>query len=318
MKVLVTGAAGFIGSNLVKRLLSENIEVVGVDNLNNYYNPRFKLENLNALSQNSKFFFIKLDLTDGLQLEKAFKKHTFDKIIHLAALAGVRSSINEPMLYLKNNIESTYNLLNFCNIYNVDHFIFASSSSVYGTNKVPFLEDQTVNTPLNPYALTKITGENLCFTFNKLYGVKTTVLRFFTVYGPSGRPDMAPYIFVKSALNKVPISVYGNGNATRDFTYVDDIVSGILLSLQKKFNFEIFNLGASRPVKLKTFISLIQDITKEKIVTNFFETRKGEVLDTYANVEKAKRMLGYIPKVNIELGLSQFTEWYKNTRLEYE
>ncbi len=318
MKIMVTGAAGFIGSNLVKRLLDGNIEVIGIDNLNDYYNPKFKLGNLKALKQNSNFSFKKIDLTNTDQIEEIFRNNKFDKIIHLAALAGVRASIEKPSLYINNNINGTYNLLNMSRLYNVDQFIFASSSSVYGLNKAPFTEDLAINTPLNPYALTKITGENLCFTFNKLFGIKTTILRFFTVYGPSGRPDMAPYIFVRSALNKMPISIYGDGNATRDFTYIDDIVNGILLSLNKEFDFEIFNLGAANPIRLQKFIELIQDITKEKFKINFREARKSEMLDTSANIEKAKIMLGYIPKVNIKEGLIQFIDWYRNFRLGCE
>jgi UDP-glucuronate 4-epimerase len=319
--ILVTGCAGFIGSHTTKALLKKGYRVIGVDNLNDYYNPKWKQQNLKQFEHEDNFTFYRLDITHQKDLEKVFKQaqeqeQKIDKIVHLAARAGVRPSIKQPLLYEKVNVGGTLNLLELAREYQVPHFIFASSSSVYGNQKkVPFSETDPVNQPVSPYAATKKAGEMLCYTYAHLYNIKTTCLRFFTVYGPAGRPDMAPYLFTKAILEGKLINKFGDGTTKRDYTYIDDIVAGILAVVKKQFEFEIFNLGNNQPVSLNEFIGLLEKITGKKAKINQMGMQPGDVEITYADIEKAQKLLGYEPRTSFKDGLTQFVQWYRMNRL---
>lgn len=316
MKVLITGGAGFIGSSLVSELLKANHTVIVVDNFNSYYNPEYKRENIKEFLNNGNFVIFEGDITDINLLDAIFSNRKIDKVVHLAASVGVRNSIKHPDLYAKNNIDGTKKILTFAHKFNIKHFIFASSSSVYGNKSpIPFSEDNSIGSGLNPYAKTKKGGEKLCFLYHKKCGLSITIFRFFTVYGPRGRPDMAPYIFTESILNGKEIKVFGDGSAKRDFTYIDDIVRGIILGLEKRFPFEIFNLGNSSPINILSFIKMLEKLLGKKAILMFEEKNTNEMLNTYANIEKAKKMLGFNPKTHIKDGLEIFVNWYKKNRV---
>ena len=315
-KILITGCAGFIGSHATQALLKQGYEVVGLDNLNDYYNPAWKQANLDQFSNQAQFKFIKADITDLAALKQIFQDHRFDKILHLAARAGVRPSIEQPLLYQKVNVEGTLNLLEMAREHQIPHFISASSSSVYGNQpKVPFSETDPVNEPISPYAATKKAGEMLCYTYSHLYGIKTSCLRFFTVYGPAGRPDMAPYLFTEAILQGKPINKFGDGSTKRDYTYIDDIVDGIMAVVAKPFKFEIFNLGNNTPVSLNEFIALLEEIIGKKALINQLSMQPGDVNTTYADISKAQQLLGYEPRTSFKDGLTKFVKWYKTHRL---
>jgi len=247
--VMVTGGAGFIGSHTCDALLNQGYKVICVDNMNNYYSPKFKYENIKEHFSTDNFIFYLADILDYDCMFNIFKKHKPEVIIHLAARAGVRNSIDNPKLYYNVNCNGTLNLLELSKIFNVGNFIFASSSSVYGENIAPFRESMTTDRQISPYASTKKVGELLCYTYHKLYNLNISVLRFFTVYGPRGRPDMAPYLFTKKIMNGDKIVRYGDGSSVRDYTYISDIITGVMACLDKKFGFEIINLGNSKTVK---------------------------------------------------------------------
>ncbi len=319
--ILVTGCAGFIGSHTTKALLKKGYKVIGVDNLNDYYNPAWKQRNLKEFEHEDNFTFNRIDITYKKGLEKLFRQaqeqgQKIDKILHLAARAGVRPSIEQPLLYEKVNVGGTLNLLESAREYQVPHFIFASSSSVYGNqHKIPFSETDPVNKPVSPYAATKKAGEMLCYTYSHLYDIKTSCLRFFTVYGPAGRPDMAPYLFTKAILSDKPINKFGDGTTKRDYTYIDDIVTGVLAAVDKPFEFEIINLGNNQPVSLNEFIALLEEITGKTAKINQMGMQPGDVEITYADISKAQKMLGYEPKTSFKNGLTRFVEWYQQHRL---
>ncbi|MFH1789408.1 MAG: SDR family NAD(P)-dependent oxidoreductase [Candidatus Altiarchaeota archaeon] len=310
MTVLVTGGAGFIGSHVCEKLLSRGEEVVCVDDLNDFYNPEVKKRNLAEL-ECEDFKFVKADITEKASVSKAFDG--VESVIHLAARAGVRPSIKNPQVYVKVNVEGTLNLLELCREKNIDNFVFGSSSSVYGVNeKVPFSEEDKVDNQISPYASSKLAGEALCHVYHHLYGMNISCLRFFTVYGPRGRPDMAVYKFTKAISEGEPIPVFGDGKAKRDYTYVSDIADGVVAAWEKKLGYEIINLGDSKTVELSYLISLIDDALGKKAVIEKKPVQAGDVPITYANISKAKKLLGYEPKVKIEEGIPLFVDWYNS------
>ena len=312
MKILVTGGAGFIGSNICEALLKKGHFVICIDNFNSYYNPKIKKENIKNCLKNKRFKLYKKDVTNFKDLKEIFQKNKIDKIIHLAARAGVRASIKNPLLYEKVNVRGTLNLLEVAKDHNIKNFIFGSSSSVYGNNKkVPFSESDMVDNPISPYAATKKAGELICYVYSQIYGIPTTCLRFFTVYGPRGRPDMVPYKFTKLINEGKMIDVYGEGDTSRDYTYIDDIVNGVIRALNSNLKYEIINLGNSNTVKLKYFISLIEKELGKKAKIKKLPIQPGDVKRTYADISKAKKILGYKPKVKIEEGIKEFVKWYK-------
>lgn len=314
--ILVTGAAGFIGSHTSQLLLNKGYQVVGLDELNDYYDPKWKEANLTELKKNANFSFIQADIRNLESLRQIAEKQHFDGIIHLAARAGVRPSIELPLLYEEVNVKGTLNLLEIAREFKIKQFVFASSSSVYGNqSKVPFNETDPVNEPISPYAATKKAGEMLCHTYSHLFGINCICLRFFTVYGPNGRPDMAPYIFTKAILEGQKIKKFGDGQSRRDYTYVDDIVSGVVASLELDHKFEIFNLGNSSPISLNEFIAALEKVTGLTMQIEQLPMQPGDVEQTFADISKAKELLGYEPKTSFADGIAKFVEWYKLKRL---
>ncbi|MBD3202924.1 SDR family NAD(P)-dependent oxidoreductase, partial [Candidatus Woesearchaeota archaeon] len=288
-KILVTGAAGFIGSHTCEELLNRDYSVVAIDNFNKYYDPKIKKRNIKNFLKNKNFSFYKADIRDFAKLTQIFDRK-IDKIIHLAARAGVRPSLKKPRLYFDVNVSGTLNLLELAKKFKINNFIFGSSSSVYGENtKIPFSEKHRTDCQISPYASSKKAGELICKTYSHLYSLNITCLRFFTVYGERGRPDMAPYKFTNLIYNDKPIEMYGDGTSKRDYTYIKDIVSGILTALEKNFRFEIINLGNSDPIELKRFISIIEKKLNKKAKIIQKPIPKGDVKITYADISKAKR-----------------------------
>lgn len=316
MKILVTGCAGFIGSHVAEELLKRGDSVVGVDNINDYYDVRFKKQNLEILKKYPGFVFYKEDICNYGALKKIFEKEKPEKIVHLAARAGVRPSIEKPLLYEEVNVRGTLNLLDLAKDCNVKSFVFASSSSIYGNQKnIPFSEADNVDNPISPYAATKKAGELLCHTYHHLHSMKITCLRFFTVYGPRGRPDMAPYLFVQGVMGGTPIKKYGDGKSKRDYTFIADIVKGVMAAIDKELEFEIINLGNNKPVELNEFISIVEKLTGKKAVINNMPMQPGDVNITYADIRKANKLLGYKPETSFEAGMQIFVEWYKENRV---
>jgi len=329
-KILITGSLGFIGYHLTMKLIRGNYEVVGIDNINSYYNVKLKYDKLpllgikevnlwsNKLLQSKKFKnfrFGKFDNTDRYQIEELFRKERFDIVVNLAAQAGVQYSIENPHSYIENNITGFINLIDACKTNHVKHFIYASSSSVYGNrDNVPFEEEDVVDKPISIYAASKKANELIAHTYSHLHMFKTTGLRFFTVYGPWGRPDMAPFIFTKNILEEKEITVFNKGNLERDFTYVDDIVNGVYSIITKKpkteYLYNIYNIGNSKPVNLMSFIKTIEQQVGKKAIINFQPLRKGDVYKTYASTKKLQNDFGYKPNINIKEGLSVFVNWY--------
>ncbi len=307
-KILVTGGAGFIGSHLIDRLIEKN-EIICLDNFDPYYDPEIKRKNIEPHLERDNFKLVESDVRDRESLEGVFKEGV-DKVVHLAAKVGVRPSIKYPFVYIDVNIKGTLNLLELCKTYGVENFVFASSSSVYGLNNTPFREDDKVDTQVSPYGTSKRACELYCRTYSLLYEIPTVCLRFFTVYGPRQRPDMAIHKFTRLIDQGKPIEMYGDGTSKRDYTYVTDIVDGVISALNKKFDFEIFNLGESRTVELRYLISLIEKNLGKKARIDQKPAQPGDVPVTYADISKARRMLGYEPKVRIEEGIRRFVEWY--------
>ncbi|MHC4361322.1 MAG: GDP-mannose 4,6-dehydratase [Planctomycetota bacterium] len=314
MKALVTGAAGFIGSHLSERLVNEGWEVVGVDNFDDFYDPRIKRRNIEGLVKDNGFQLLEADIRDTAAMDGAVGGG-IDIIVHLAARAGVRPSIAKPLLYADVNINGTLVLLEAAKEHGIEKFIFGSSSSVYGNNeKVPFSEDDNVDFPISPYAATKKASELICHTYHHLYGISITCLRFFTVYGPRQRPDLAIHKFARLIEEGKPIPVYGDGTMMRDFTYVDDIVNGTAAAMEKCSGFNIYNLGESRPIAVNDLINEIEKALGKKAIKEYQPAQPGDVERTYADVGKAVGELGYNPSTTIESGLERFVKWLRVKR----
>ncbi|MBN1973682.1 MAG: SDR family NAD(P)-dependent oxidoreductase [Sedimentisphaerales bacterium] len=311
MKALVTGAAGFIGSHLCERLLADGWTVAGMDNFNNFYNPQIKRSNIKECLKNKNFHLIEDDIRKPEAVNKAVDDGV-DTIIHLAAGAGVRPSIVEPVYYSDDNVTGTMVMLEAARKSGVKKFIFASSSSVYGNNKkVPFSEDDNVDFPISPYAATKKAGELFCHTYHHLYGIGMTCLRFFTVYGPRQRPDLAIHKFTSLIEQGKPIPVFGDGSMKRDFTYIDDIIDGVVSSIEKCSGYHIYNLGESRPITVNNLVAEIEKALGKKAIIQHLPMQPGDVDCTYADVSKAAKDLGYNPKTEIKIGLAKFVEWLR-------
>lgn len=324
MKILVTGAAGFIGMHLCLRLIKDGHSVVAIDNLNDYYDVNLKYARLQQLGMNSSvyeadfacgnFSFHKIDIVDNERLMEVFKSNSFDVVCHLAAQAGVRYSITNPDSYIESNLVGFFNILECCRWCTIPHLVYASSSSVYGGNKkLPYSIDDATETPVSLYAATKKSNELLANSYSSLYGFKATGLRFFTVYGPWGRPDMAPYIFTESVLKDREIRVHNNGNMSRDFTYIDDIIDGVVASIERPsqtINHRLFNLGNGSPVNLIDFICHIEKSCGKIAKMRMLPMQKGDVISTCADISLSSRELNYYPKIGIEEGLSRFVEWF--------
>ncbi len=315
-RVLVTGGAGFIGSHLCQRLLQEGYEVVCLDNFDAYYDPAIKRKNLETIraSKGAKGFQLKEgDIRDKGLLDDLFRISSFDLIIHLAARAGVRPSIEQPLLYEEVNVAGTLNLLEACREFDVTNFIFGSSSSVYGKNrKVPFGEEDRLEAMISPYAVTKRIGELFCYTYHHLYGLNISCLRFFTVYGPRQRPEMAIHKFTRLIENDEKIPLFGDGTSRRDYTYIDDIIGGIMGAVQNLKGYAIFNLGESQTTSLRELISLIEQALGKKADVEELPEQPGDVPITYADITKSRRLLSYDPKVGIAEGVARFVQWFRD------
>ena len=312
MTVIVTGGAGFIGSHLCERLLSEGEMVVCVDNFDPFYPRAVKEENVRGLVGSRDFVLREVDIRNAAALGVVVSETKPSVIVHLAAKAGVRPSLIDPLGYADVNINGTLNVLESARKNGVPKVVFGSSSSVYGnTNKVPFTEDDVLH-PISPYAASKLSGELYCRMYNQLYGIKSGCLRFFTVYGPRGRPDMAPYKFTRLIDEGKELEVYGNGKSRRDYTFISDIVDGIMLSVRREYEFEVFNLGESKTTSLDEFISIIEREVGKKARIKRAPIQMGDVEMTYADIGKSKKMLGYNPKVSVEEGMGEFVRWYKS------
>ncbi len=331
MKILVTGAAGFIGFYVSHYLCQRGDTVVGVDNLNDYYDVSLKQARLSRLSNQTNFSFIKLDIADQEAVKELFAREELDGVVHLAAQAGVRYSIENPHAYMDSNIIGHLNVLEGCRHNDVKHLVYASSSSVYGANTLqPFSEHQNVDHPVSLYAASKKTNELMAHSYSHLYGMSTTGLRFFTVYGPWGRPDMAYFLFTKAIIEGNPINVFNNGEMERDFTYIDDIVEGVVRVLDSPAkknkewsgdspdpassycNYRIYNIGNNKPVKLLKFIEVIEEAVGKKAIKNMFPMQAGDVESTYADVSELQKVSNFSPCTPIEEGVRKFVEWYKS------
>lgn len=311
MKAVVTGAAGFIGSHLTERLLRDGYTVVGIDNFDAFYDPQIKRRNLAGSLKHPHFTLAEADIRDKAAMDEAIAEDV-DVIVHLAARAGVRPSIEQPALYTDVNINGTVGLLEIARERKVKKFVFASSSSVYGNNKkVPFSEADNVDLPISPYAATKKAGELICHTYHHLYGIGMTCLRFFTVYGPRQRPDLAIHKFARLIEDGRPIPIYGDGTMRRDFTYIDDIIHGVVAAIDKCVGYEIYNLGESRPISVSDLVAEIEKALGKQAAKDYFPIQPGDVDQTYANVAKAQRDLGYDPATHIATGLTEFVRWLR-------
>jgi len=312
MKVLVTGAAGFIGSHLCERLLRDGRQVLGVDNFDDFYDPQIKRHNIAGCLENDNFELVEADIRDRTAMNDVVASGV-DIIVHLAARAGVRPSIDQPLLYADVNVNGTIVLLEAAKEQRTGKFIFGSSSSVYGNNKkVPFSEDDNVDFPISPYAATKKAGELICHTYHHLYEMSITCLRYFTVYGPRQRPDLAIHKFARLIGQGKPISIYGDGTMSRDFTYIDDIIEGTVAAMEKCGGFHIYNLGESRPITVNDLVAEIEKALGKKAIKEYVPPQPGDVERTYADVIKAVNELGYNPSTNIADGLARFVAWLKD------
>lgn len=327
---LVTGAAGFIGFHLSKRLLNEGCSVIGLDNLNNYYDVSLKKDRLNILKQHEQFKFKYVDLKDKEKLEEIFKENKIDIVVNLAAQAGVRYSLQNPDVYIQSNVVGFLNILEMCRHYKIEHLVYASSSSVYGMNvKMPFSVHDNVDHPLSLYAATKKSNELMAHTYSHLYGLATTGLRFFTVYGPWGRPDMALFLFTEAILNDKPIKVFNYGKMKRDFTYIDDIIEGVVRVLNNppqpnpnwdKRNpdpgassapYKVYNIGNNNPVELMKFIETLEEKLGKKAEKEFLPMQDGDVPETYADIDDLVKDFGFKPSTSLNDGIERFVEWYR-------
>jgi UDP-glucuronate 4-epimerase len=329
VKLLVTGAAGFIGFHTTKRLLERGDEVVGLDNLNDYYDPALKHARLDILRNHARFRFFKADLADRTAMETLFRTELFQRVVHLGAQAGVRYSVENPFVYVQSNITGFLHVIEGCRQSDVEHLVYASTSSVYGANtKMPFSEQDGVDHPITLYAATKRSNELMAHSYSSLYALPTTGLRFFTVYGPWGRPDMALFKFTKSILADLPIDVFNDGHHQRDFTYVDDIVQGVVAAVDhvaapdpnwdsdhpnpstSNAPFRIYNIGNHTPVALLRYIEVLERCLDKKAQKNLLPMQLGDVPDTWADVDALARDVGYRPATDVERGVQQFVEWY--------
>jgi len=331
MKILVTGAAGFIGMTASLKLLARGDEVVGLDNLNDYYDVNLKHKRLKRLTPQSNFRFVQMDVADRAGIADLFAREKFDRVIHLAAQAGVRYSLQNPLAYVDSNLVGFINILEGCRHSKVQHLVYASSSSVYGGNtKMPFSEHDSVDHPVSLYAATKKANELMAHTYSHLYGLPTTGLRFFTVYGPWGRPDMALFLFTKAILEGRPIDVFNHGNMQRDFTYVDDIVEGVVRVLDRvaapnpeydavladpatsNAPYRVFNIGNNNPVRLLDFIGCIEDALGQKAEKRLLPLQDGDVPETYANTDALQDWVGFVPGTSVQTGIGNFVAWYRD------
>jgi UDP-glucuronate 4-epimerase len=315
--ILVTGGAGFIGSHLCGKLLREGYTVICLDNFDSFYDPNIKIKNIEGMGKKfpNQFELVTGDIRNDEHLKQTFKKNRIDSVVHLAARAGVRPSINNPLLYQDVNIRGTIVLLEVCKEFGIKDFIFASSSSVYGENqRVPFSEEDLDIQPISPYGATKRAGELLCYSYHHLYGMNIACLRIFTAYGPRQRPEMAIHKFTRLIDQGEKIPIYGDGFSRRDYTYIDDLVEGILAVMHHHKGFEIYNLGESQTTSLNELIRLIEEAFGKKANVKMLELQPGDVSITYADISKAERKLGYHPKIKIEEGIKRFVEWYKREK----
>lgn len=325
MRIFITGVAGFIGYYLAKELLNSNHEVVGIDNLNDYYDVNLKQSRLKQLESFDDFLFNKLDLADTSGVKELFNENRFDIVVNLAAQAGVRYSLENPGAYVDSNLTGFANILEGCRHFMPDHLVYASSSSVYGGNrKMPFSVKDSVDHPVSLYAATKKSNELMAHAYAHLYSIPVTGLRFFTVYGPWGRPDMAYFKFTKAILKGEPIDIYNHGNMKRDFTYIDDIVKGVVKVMNKPpvpgqdqmetgtaAPYRIYNIGNNKPVELMRFIEVLEDLLGKKAIKNMLPMQPGDVPATYADIGTLTANTGFKPEISIEYGLGKFVEWYK-------
>jgi len=333
MKVLVTGVAGFIGMHVAQRLLQRGDQVVGIDNLNDYYDPALKLARLECLHPNSNFRFVRGDIADFAAVTELFATEKFDRVINLAAQAGVRYSLKNPQAYIQTNLIGFGNLLEACRHNDIQHFVYASSSSVYGSNThMPFSVHDNVDHPVSLYAATKKANELMAHSYSHLYGLPTTGLRYFTVYGPWGRPDMSPWLFSSAILENRSIDVFNHGRMQRDFTYIDDIADGTVRVLDRvpmpdpEFDtgnpdpgasyapYKVYNIGNNQPVELMTFIETIEEALGKRAEKNFLPMQAGDVVATYADVEDLKRDVGFEPKTSLADGIAKWADWYRSYR----
>lgn len=329
MRVLVTGCAGFIGMHTCLRLLERGDTVVGIDNLNDYYDVSLKERRLAQLTIFKNFTFLKLDIVDTEAISKLFSAYKFQRVVHLAAQAGVRYSLENPMAYIQSNVVGFTNILEGCRHHQIEHLVYASSSSVYGANtKVPFSVQHNVDHPVSLYAATKKAGELIAHSYSHLYGIPTTGLRFFTVYGPWGRPDMAPWLFTKAILEGKPINVFNCGKMQRDFTFVDDIVEGVLRVLDRPASanvafdkenpdpatsyapYRVYNIGNHQPVELTTFIETIENALGKKAIKNMLPMQDGDVVTTFAETSELLNQFGFTPSTSLQNGMGKFVEWF--------
>lgn len=331
MKILVTGAAGFIGSTLSHRLLERGDEIIGIDNLNDYYEVSLKQARLNRLTPHQNFTDVRLSLEDEAGIANVFKEHKPQRVVNLAAQAGVRYSLENPQAYVSSNLQGFVNILEGCRHNDVEHLVYASSSSVYGANtSMPFSVHDNVDHPVSLYAASKKANELMAHTYSHIFNLATTGLRFFTVYGPWGRPDMALFLFTKSILEGKPIDVFNYGNHRRDFTYIDDIVEGVIRTLDNvatpnkdwsgmspdsatsKAPYRLYNIGSNNPVELLRYIEIIEECLGKKAQKNMLPLQPGDVPDTYADVDALVQDVGYSPSTTVEEGIGKFVEWYRD------
>lgn len=331
MVLLVTGAAGFIGFHLCQKRLEQGDEVLGIDNLNDYYDVSLKQARLNQLKKYSNFIFVKIDISDRDGIANLFKKYTIKRVVNLAAQAGVRYSIENPHAYIDSNVVGFTNIIEGCRHHNIEHLVYASTSSVYGANELqPFSESKSVNHPLAIYAATKKANELIAHSYSHLYGLPTTGLRFFTVYGPWGRPDMALFLFADAIMNDKPLNIFNHGEMVRDFTYVGDIVEGVSRAIDKTAEpdlnwdamspdpatsyapYRVYNIGNNNPVQLMDYVHAIENSLGKKGKYNFMPMQDGDVPSTCADVSRLEQDLGYKPKVTVKDGVQKFVDWYKS------
>lgn len=311
MHLLITGASGFIGSKVCELALANGYSVVGVDNINNYYDTRLKKMRLKLLKNNKRFVFVKLDIENKTKLASLFQSYKISGVINLAARAGVRYSIEKPEIYFSTNVMGTLNILECMRQHGVNKMVLASTSSLYSGQSVPYHEDMNTDRPLSPYAASKKAAEALFYAYHHLYGIKGVILRYFTVYGPAGRPDMSYFRFIKLIRDGKPINIYGDGTQRRDFTYVDDIASGTLAAYENNgLDFEIINLGNNNPVKLNYVVNTIEKLLGKKAIIKYSPFHKADMFETCADIGKALKLLGWKPKTSIEDGLKKTVAWY--------
>ncbi|MCS6885285.1 MAG: NAD-dependent epimerase/dehydratase family protein [Acidobacteriota bacterium] len=317
MKVLVTGGAGFIGSHLCESLLRRGDKLIIIDDLNDFYPPSIKRSNLQNVSKAGGYTFYQLDIRNAAGLHSVFECELPQTVVHLAARAGVRPSLKAPVLYEEVNVVATIHLLELCRKFRVENFIFASSSSVYGINsRLPFREDDPIDRPISPYATTKRSGELLAFNYSYLYNLNVTCLRFFTVYGPRQRPEMAIYSFTRQILSGKPIHIFGDGSSRRDYTYIDDIVTGIISAIDRPKRFAIYNLGNSSPVTLNELIETLEQACGKKAIKAYLPAEAGDVPATYAAIDLARSELGFEPTTDLQTGIARFVKWYKDGAID--